>query len=258
MICFVICFHMVFKIFILLLYSVPSRILLRLHWPEALCVHVFMLAFLPVCGTYDGLLIVSQVHTSWRRFKTQQGRRALESGQQWQHWSMVYRWHWLGNQSLHGAYPHCWMKESMQALFWRGLPLPSTQGTRNSSLNTLDRLGSVWIFYIYSLICVMVCCGSAADIATGYGLDDRGVRVGVPIDSRIFTSPYCRNWPWDHPAVQWLWGIVSQGAKQQGHKADHSLPASVKVKKTWTSTCTLVMYVRKAFGRTRHWVLLSL
>jgi hypothetical protein len=32
--------------------------------------------------------------------------------------------------------------------------------------------------------------GSAVGIATGYRLDDRRVRVRVPLASRIFTSPY--------------------------------------------------------------------
>jgi hypothetical protein len=32
---------------------------------------------------------------------------------------------------------------------------------------------------------------SAVGIATGYGLDDRGVGVRVPVGSRIFSSP-CR------------------------------------------------------------------
>jgi hypothetical protein len=31
---------------------------------------------------------------------------------------------------------------------------------------------------------------SAVGIATGYGLDDRGFRVRVPLASRIFTSPW--------------------------------------------------------------------
>jgi hypothetical protein len=30
---------------------------------------------------------------------------------------------------------------------------------------------------------------SRAGIATGYGLDDQGVEVGVPVGSRIFSSP---------------------------------------------------------------------
>jgi hypothetical protein len=32
--------------------------------------------------------------------------------------------------------------------------------------------------------------GSLVGITTGYGLDDRGITVRVPVGSRIFTSPY--------------------------------------------------------------------
>jgi hypothetical protein len=36
--------------------------------------------------------------------------------------------------------------------------------------------------------------GSAVDIATGYGLDDGGAGIRVPLRLRIFTSPYCPDW----------------------------------------------------------------
>jgi hypothetical protein len=42
--------------------------------------------------------------------------------------------------------------------------------------------------------------GSAVGIATGYGLDDQGVGVRVPVEARIFTSP-CRS--------DRLWGPLS-------------------------------------------------
>jgi hypothetical protein len=41
---------------------------------------------------------------------------------------------------------------------------------------------------------------SIVGIATGCGLDDQGVRVRVPVGSRIFSSPH-------HP--HWLWGLPS-------------------------------------------------
>jgi hypothetical protein len=37
---------------------------------------------------------------------------------------------------------------------------------------------------------------SAVGIATGYGLDDRGVGVRVPVGSRIFSSPSRPDWLW--------------------------------------------------------------
>jgi hypothetical protein len=40
---------------------------------------------------------------------------------------------------------------------------------------------------------------SVVGIATGYGLDDGGVVVRVPVGSRIFSSPRCPNQLWGPP-----------------------------------------------------------
>jgi hypothetical protein len=37
---------------------------------------------------------------------------------------------------------------------------------------------------------------SSVGIATGYGLDDRGFGVGVPVWTRIFTPPFRPDWLW--------------------------------------------------------------
>jgi hypothetical protein len=42
---------------------------------------------------------------------------------------------------------------------------------------------------------------SAVGIAAGYGLDDRGVGVRVPVGSRIFSSPRRPDWRWDPPKL---------------------------------------------------------
>jgi hypothetical protein len=73
---------------------------------------------------------------------------------------------------------------------------------------------------------------SAVGIATGYGLDDRGVGVRVPVGSTIFSSP-CRP--------DRLWGLpnlLSLGVKRQGREAGHSPPNSAEVKKIWIYTST--------------------
>jgi hypothetical protein len=43
-------------------------------------------------------------------------------------------------------------------------------------------------------------------IATGYGLDDRGLRVRVPVFSRIFSSPRRPDGLWSPP------NLVSDGS----------------------------------------------
>jgi hypothetical protein len=40
---------------------------------------------------------------------------------------------------------------------------------------------------------------SAVGIATGYGLNDRGVGVQVPVGSRIFSFPRCPDRLWGPP-----------------------------------------------------------
>jgi hypothetical protein len=70
---------------------------------------------------------------------------------------------------------------------------------------------------------------SSVGIATGYGLDDRGVGVRVPVGSTIFSSP-------QHPdqlrCPLSLLSNGSSGVKQPGREADHSPPASAEIKKS--------------------------
>jgi hypothetical protein len=40
---------------------------------------------------------------------------------------------------------------------------------------------------------------STVGIATGYGLDDRGVGVRVPVGTKIFSSPRRPDWLWGPP-----------------------------------------------------------
>jgi hypothetical protein len=75
---------------------------------------------------------------------------------------------------------------------------------------------------------------SSVGVATGYGLDDRGVGVRVPVGSRIFHSATSRPalGP-TQPPIQWV-PVV----KRPGRIAGHSHPTSAKVKKTWIYTST--------------------
>jgi hypothetical protein len=69
---------------------------------------------------------------------------------------------------------------------------------------------------------------SVVGLATGYGMDDRGVVVRVPVGSRIFSTSYREALGPTQPPIQWVPGV-----KRQGREADHSPPASAEVKKMW-------------------------
>jgi hypothetical protein len=81
---------------------------------------------------------------------------------------------------------------------------------------------------------------SAVGIATGYGLDDRGVGVWIPIGSRIFFSPQGLDRLWGPPSLLTVEyrGPLSPGVKRPGREADHSRPTSAEVKKTFIYTST--------------------
>jgi hypothetical protein len=55
--------------------------------------------------------------------------------------------------------------------------------------------------------------GSAVGIATGYGLNDRGVGVRVPVGSRIFSCPRRPDWLWGLPNLlsKGYWGFFPGG-----------------------------------------------
>jgi hypothetical protein len=67
---------------------------------------------------------------------------------------------------------------------------------------------------------------SAAGIATGYGLGDRGVGVRVPVRSRMALRS-------TQPPIQRVLGALSPGVKRPGREDDHSPPTDAEVKKTW-------------------------
>jgi hypothetical protein len=80
---------------------------------------------------------------------------------------------------------------------------------------------------------------SAVGIATGYGLDERGVGVRVPVGARIFTSPCRPDQLWGPPNLlsNGFRGL-SPGVKRPGRVADHSHPTNAEIKKTWVYTST--------------------
>jgi hypothetical protein len=76
-------------------------------------------------------------------------------------------------------------------------------------------------------------CGKAG-IATGYGLDSRGVGVRVPVGSRIFSSSHHPDRLWGPPNL--LLSFPEDNAARA--EADHSPPTCAEVKKIWIYTST--------------------
>jgi hypothetical protein len=75
---------------------------------------------------------------------------------------------------------------------------------------------------------------------TGDWLEDRGVRVRVPVGSRIFSFPRrpYRLWGPSSFLPNGYLGLFHWGVKRPGREADHSSVTSAEVKKTWIYTST--------------------
>jgi hypothetical protein len=104
---------------------------------------------------------------------------------------------------------------------------------------------SPWIFCSKRLIAkVFISEGrdSAVGIATGYRLKDKDVRVRVSVGSRILFSMSFRPAQGPiQPPIQWVPRALSPRVKWPVREADHSLPTSVEVKKTWICTSTPIL-----------------
>jgi hypothetical protein len=77
------------------------------------------------------------------------------------------------------------------------------------------------------------------NMSTGYGLNDRGVGVWVPVGSRIFSSPRRPDRLWG-PSTLLSNGYrdLSPGINWPRHEADPTPPSSAEVKKMWIYTST--------------------
>jgi hypothetical protein len=53
-----------------------------------------------------------------------------------------------------------------------------------------------------------------AEIATGYGLKDRGVGVRVPVGARIFSASSRPALGPTRPRIQWVPGALTPGVKR--------------------------------------------
>jgi hypothetical protein len=95
---------------------------------------------------------------------------------------------------------------------------------------------------------ILQCCGkntnitnrgSAVGIATGYGLDDRRVRVPAPVRSTTITSVYYSDPFWGPTSLgpHGYWRILPECNAVRA-ETGHSPPTGAEVKKTWTCTST--------------------
>jgi hypothetical protein len=57
---------------------------------------------------------------------------------------------------------------------------------------------------------------SAVGIAIGYGLDERGVGVRIPVGARIFSSPGRPDWLWSPPNLSNGYRGSFPGGKETG------------------------------------------
>jgi hypothetical protein len=76
---------------------------------------------------------------------------------------------------------------------------------------------------------------SRVDIATGYRLDGRGIRIRFPVGANFLPSQSHPNRFWGPPSLlsNGYCGLFLWGAKQPVREADHSLPSSAEVKNMW-------------------------
>jgi hypothetical protein len=97
---------------------------------------------------------------------------------------------------------------------------------------------SLWMFLHSPATCPRS-RDSSVGIATGYGVNYRGVAVLSPGRVKNFlSSKSSRPALWStHPPIQWVSGLFP-GIERPGRQADHSPPTSAEVKKMRAYTST--------------------
>jgi hypothetical protein len=111
--------------------------------------------------------------------------------------------------------------------------------TGTDHLRNEDIRNELGIFPLHKLQKIKRSRDSVVGIATGYGLDDRGFGIRVPVGSRILFLHVVQTGSEAHPPSYPMGtGASSPGVKLPGREADDSLPASAEVKKMWIYTST--------------------
>jgi hypothetical protein len=85
----------------------------------------------------------------------------------------------------------------------------------------------MYLSYLCSYLFIYGSRDSAVGIATGYGLEERGVGVRIPVGSRILFSKSSRPALGPTRPIKWVPRALSLGVKWPGREGDHSPPTSV-------------------------------
>jgi hypothetical protein len=78
----------------------------------------------------------------------------------------------------------------------------------------------------------------AVGLATGYGMDGRGVVVRVPVGVGFFSSPRRTHGLWGPPSLLSNGYRFSQDEERPAREGDHSPRTNVEVKNMWIYTST--------------------
>jgi hypothetical protein len=87
--------------------------------------------------------------------------------------------------------------------------------------------------------CILINVFSVVGTAFGYGLDDRGVGVRVPVGSRFSLLHVVQTGSRPtQPPIQWVPGALSPEVKRPGRETNQLSQTSTEVKKMWIYTST--------------------
>jgi hypothetical protein len=162
-------------------------------------------------------------------------------------YSLLNSWYWTGAHEKHIAAHH---SAQISTAYSFSYPCRQDLVLNDPSIrfNVLISSTGKCFYTDNSLILILkistISRDSAVGTETGYGLDDRGVRVRVPVRASIFSSPRRPDRFCSPPSLlsNGYRGLFPREVKRPESEADHSPATSAEVKKTciYTSTSSYV------------------